>query len=140
METRAAVAIEAGKPLSIETVQLDGPQESDVVDVSKAVASLKKGRHVIPLYTPECRECEYGTSEQVNLRQELEYGHKSGGKSAIIDVAGVGRTDVPKVVDWYMDGKINIQDLITHKLANDDINEGFDLLHRGESIRAIVEF
>jgi len=51
-----------------------------------------------------------------------------------------GRTDVPKIVDWYMDGKINIDDLITHKLALDDINEGFDLMRRGESIRAVVEF
>ena len=369
MQTRAAVAFEAGKPLSIETVELDGPREGEVlveikatgichtdeftrsgadpegifpailghegagvvVDVGKGVKSLKKGDHVIPLYTPECRECEYCTSGRTNLcqairttqgqglmpdgtsrfrigkepiyhymgcstfsnftvlpeialakiredapfdkvcyigcgvttgvgavintakvrpgdnvivfglggiglnviqgarlvganmivgvdlnparkeiaekfgmthfvnpkevegdlvpylvdltnggadhsfecigntgtmRQALECCHKGWGESTIIGVAGAGqeistrpfqlvtgrvwrgtafggakgRTDVPKIVDWYMDGKINIDDLITHKLALEDINDGFDLMHKGESIRAVVEF
>jgi len=369
MQTRAAVAFEAGKPLSIETVELDGPKEGEVlveikatgichtdeftrsgadpegifpailghegagvvVDVGKGVKSLKKGDHVIPLYTPECRECEYCTSGRTNLcqairttqgqglmpdgtsrfrlgkdpiyhymgcstfsnftvlpeialakiredapfdkvcyigcgvttgvgavintakvqpgdnvivfglggiglnviqgaklvganmivgvdinpsrkdiaekfgmthfvnpkevegdlvpylvdltkggadhsfecigntgtmRQALECCHKGWGESTIIGVAGAGqeistrpfqlvtgrvwrgtafggakgRTDVPKIVDWYMDGKINIDDLITHKLALEDINDGFDLMHRGESIRAVVEY
>ncbi len=369
MQTRAAVAFEAGKPLSIETIELDGPRDGEVVveikatgichtdeftrsgadpegifpsvlghegagivvDVGKNVTSLKKGDHVIPLYTPECRECDYCTSGRTNLcqairttqgqgvmpdgtsrfrigkepiyhymgtstfsnytvlpeialakvredapfdkicyigcgvttgigavintakvrpgdnvivfglggiglnviqgarlvganmivgvdlnparkdiaekfgmthfvnplevegdlvpylvditkggadhsfecigststmRQALECCHKGWGESTIIGVAGAGqeistrpfqlvtgrvwrgtafggakgRTDVPKIVDWYMDGKINIDDLITHKLALDDINEGFDLMHRGESIRAVVEF
>jgi len=369
MQTRAAVAFEAGKPLSIETVELDGPRDGEVlveikatgichtdeftrsgadpegifpailghegagvvVDVGKGVTSLKKGDHVIPLYTPECRECDYCTSGRTNLcqairttqgqglmpdgtsrfrigkdpiyhymgcstfsnftvlpeialakirqdapfdkvcyigcgvttgigavintakvrpgdnvivfglggiglnviqgarlvgadkivgvdlnpgrreiaekfgmthfvnpkevegdlvaylvdltnggadhsfecigntdvmRQALECCHKGWGESTIVGVAGAGqeistrpfqlvtgrvwrgtafggakgRTDVPKIVDWYMDGKINIDDLITHKLALDDINEGFDLMHRGESIRAVVEF
>ncbi len=369
METRAAVAFEAGKPLSIETVELDGPKEGEVlveikatgichtdeftrsgadpegifpailghegagvvVDVGKGVKSLKKGDHVIPLYTPECRECDYCTSGKTNLcqairttqgqglmpdgtsrfrigkdpihhymgcstfsnftvlpeialakirkdapfdkvcyigcgvttgvgavintakvkpgdnvivfglggiglnviqgaklvganmivgvdlnpkrkaiaekfgmthfvnpkevegdlvpylvdltnggadhsfecigntdvmRQALECCHKGWGESTIIGVAGAGqeistrpfqlvtgrvwrgtafggakgRTDVPKIVDWYMDGKINIDDLITHKLALEDINDGFDLMHKGESIRAVVEF
>jgi S-(hydroxymethyl)glutathione dehydrogenase/alcohol dehydrogenase len=49
-----------------------------------------------------------------------------------------GRTDVPKIVDWYMDGKLNIDSLITHKLRLDQINEGFDLMKRGESIRSVV--
>ena len=49
-----------------------------------------------------------------------------------------GRTDVPKIVDWYMDGKINIDDLITHHLPLDRINEGFDLMKSGESIRSVV--
>lgn len=369
MQTRAAVAFEAGKPLSIETIELDGPRDGEVVveikatgichtdeftrsgadpegifpsvlghegagivvDVGKNVRSLKKGDHVIPLYTPECRECDYCTSGRTNLcqairttqgqgvmpdgtsrfrigkepiyhymgtstfsnytvlpeialakvredapfdkicyigcgvttgigavintakvrpgdnvivfglggiglnviqgarlvganmivgvdlnparkdiaekfgmthfvnplevegdlvpylvditkggadhsfecigststmRQALECCHKGWGESTIIGVAGAGqeistrpfqlvtgrvwrgtafggakgRTDVPKIVDWYMDGKINIDDLITHKLALDDINEGFDLMRRGESIRAVVEF
>jgi S-(hydroxymethyl)glutathione dehydrogenase/alcohol dehydrogenase len=369
MQTRAAVAFEAGKPLSIETVELDGPREGEVlveikatgichtdeftrsgadpegifpailghegagvvVDVGKGVTSLKNGDHVIPLYTPECRECDYCTSGRTNLcqairttqgqglmpdgtsrfrigktpiyhymgcstfsnftvlpeialakirqdapfdkvcyigcgvttgvgavintakvqpgdnvivfglggiglnviqgaklvgadkivgvdlnpgrkgiaekfgmthfvnpkevegdlvaylvdltnggadhsfecigntdvmRQALECCHKGWGESTIVGVAGAGqeistrpfqlvtgrvwrgtafggakgRTDVPKIVDWYMDGKINIDDLITHKLALDDINDGFDLMHRGESIRAVVEF
>ncbi len=51
-----------------------------------------------------------------------------------------GRTDVPKIVDWYMDGKINIDDLITHVLPLDRINEGFDLMHEGKSIRAVVTY
>ena len=51
-----------------------------------------------------------------------------------------GRTDVPQIVDWYMDGKINIDDLITHMLPLERINEGFDLMTRGESIRTVVEF
>ena len=51
-----------------------------------------------------------------------------------------GRTDVPKIVDWYMDGKINIDDLITHKLKLEDINQGFDLMKSGESIRSVVMY
>jgi S-(hydroxymethyl)glutathione dehydrogenase/alcohol dehydrogenase len=49
-----------------------------------------------------------------------------------------GRTDVPKIVDWYMEGKINIDDLITHTLPLERINEGFDLMKAGESIRSVV--
>jgi Zn-dependent alcohol dehydrogenase len=51
-----------------------------------------------------------------------------------------GRTDVPKIVDWYMDGKIRIDELITHRLALEDINEGFALMKRGESIRSVVMY
>jgi S-(hydroxymethyl)glutathione dehydrogenase/alcohol dehydrogenase len=51
-----------------------------------------------------------------------------------------GRTDVPRIVDWYMDGKINIDDLITHTLKLEDINRGFDLMHAGESIRSVVVY
>jgi S-(hydroxymethyl)glutathione dehydrogenase / alcohol dehydrogenase len=369
METRAAVALEAGKPLSIETVNLDGPREGEVlveikatgichtdaftlsgadpeglfpailghegagvvVDIGKGVTSVKKGDHVIPLYTPECRECSYCTSGRTNLcqairetqgqglmpdgtsrfsigkdrlfhymgtstfsnhtvlpeiavakvredapfekicyigcgvttgigavintakvqpgdnvvvlglggiglnviqgarlvgankivgvdlnparraiaeafgmthfvnpsevegdlvpylvdltdggadhsfecignvevmRQALECCHKGWGKSTIIGVAPAGaeiatrpfqlvtgrtwqgtafggakgRTDVPKIVDWYMDGKINIDDLITHVMPLDQINDGFDLMHKGGSIRGVVTF
>ena len=369
METRAAVAYESGKPLVIESVQLDGPQAGEVlveikatgichtdeftrsgadpeglfpailghegagvvVEVGPGVSSLKKGDHVIPLYTPECRQCEYCTSGKTNLcqairetqgqgfmpdgtsrfsigkqrlfhymgtstfsnhtvlpeialakirqdapfdkvcyigcgvttgigavintanvqpgdnvvvfglggiglnviqgariagadkivgvdinpkrkalgekfgmthfvnpeevagdlvpylvsltdggadysfecvgntelmRQALECCHKGWGESIIIGVAGAGqeistrpfqlvtgrvwkgtafggargRTDVPKIVDWYMDGKINIDDLITHKMPLHQINDAFDLMHSGESIRSVVEF
>ena len=103
----------------------------------------------------------------VNLmRQALECAHKGWGKSTIIGVAGAGqeiatrpfqlvtgrvwqgsafggargRTDVPRIVDWYMDGKINIDDLITHVLPLERINEGFDLMARGESIRSVVTY
>lgn len=369
METRAAVAHQAGKPLSIEMVQLDGPKAGEVlvevkatgichtdaftlsggdpeglfpailghegagivVDVGPGVTTLKKGDHVIPLYTPECRQCEACLSRKTNLciairstqgqgvmpdgtsrfslgaqklhhymgtstfsnftvlpeiavakiredapfdkvcyigcgvttgigavintakveagakvvvfglggiglnvvqgarmvgaemivgvdinpgrralaekfgmthfvnprdvagdlvpylvdltmggadysfecignvqtmRQALECCHRGWGVSVIIGVAGAGqeistrpfqlvtgriwkgtafggargRTDVPKIVDWYMDGKINIDDLITHKLALADINEGFELMHHGESIRSVVVY
>ncbi len=369
MDVRAAVALKAGAPLSIETVQLDGPKDFEVlveikatgichtdeftlsgadpeglfpailghegagivVDVGKAVTSLKKGDHVIPLYTPECRQCKSCLSQKTNLctsiratqgkglmpdgtsrfsmggkpihhymgcstfanytvlpeialakiredapfdkvcyigcgvttgigavirtakvepganvvifglggiglnvvqgarmagadmiigvdinparealarkfgmthfvnpkdlkgdvvphlveltkggadysfecvgntdlmRQALECCHRGWGVSVIIGVAGAGkeistrpfqlvtgrvwkgtafggvrgRTEVPKIVDWYMEGKINIDDLITHKLPLNRINEGFDLMHAGKSIRTVVEF
>jgi S-(hydroxymethyl)glutathione dehydrogenase/alcohol dehydrogenase len=369
MDVRAAVAHKAGAPLTIETVQLEGPRAGEVlvelkatgichtdkytlsgadpegmfpailghegagivVDIGPGVTSLKKGDHVIPLYTPECRECEYCLSRKTNLcqkirvtqgqgvmpdgtsrfslkgerilhymgtstfanytvvpeialakiredapfdkvcyigcgvttgigavintakvepganvvvfglggiglnviqgarlaganmivgvdvnparkalaesfgmtdfvnpkevkgdlvpylvnltkggadysfecvgnttlmRQALECCHKGWGVSVIIGVAGAGqeiatrpfqlvtgrvwkgtafggargRTDVPKIVDWYMDKKIQIDPLITHKLPLDRINEGFDLMTRGESIRSVVVF
>ena len=369
MDVRAAVALEAGKPLSIETVQLEGPKEGEVlveikatgvchtdaytlsgddpeglfpailghegagvvVEVGAGVKSLKPGDHVIPLYTPECRNCEYCLSQKTNLcqairltqgrgvmpdgssrfaidgkplyhymgtstfanytvlpeiavakiredapfdkvcyigcgvttglgavintakvesganvvvfglggiglnviqgarlvganmivgvdlnpkkkalaeklgmthfvnprevegdlvahlveltkggadysfecignvnvmRQALECCHKGWGVSVIIGVAGAGqeistrpfqlvtgrvwkgsafggargRTDVPKIVDWYMEGKINIDDLITNVMPLDRINEAFDLMHSGEGIRTVVTF
>ena len=366
MKTRAAVAFEAGQPLSIETVDLDGPREGEVlveiratgvchtdaftlsgedpegafpailghegagvvVDVGAGVKSVRKGDHVIPLYTPECRECDFCLNPKTNLcqairttqgrgvmpdgpsrfsldgkpllhymgcstfsnytvlpeiavakiradapfdkvcyigcgvttgigavvftarvepgstvavfglggiglnvvqgarlvgadriigidtnpakaplaekfgmtdfinaaetpdvvgeiialthggvdysfecignvkvmRQALECCHKGWGTSVIIGVAGAGqeiatrpfqlvtgrnwrgsafggargRTDVPKIVDWYMDGKINIDDLITHTMPLDEINTAFDLMHEGKSIRSVV--
>jgi S-(hydroxymethyl)glutathione dehydrogenase/alcohol dehydrogenase len=367
MDVRAAVAFEAGKPLQIETVQLEGPRTGEVlveikatglchtdkftlsgadpeglfpailghegagivVEVGPGVTSLKAGDHVIPLYTPECRECEYCLSRKTNLcqkirttqgrgvmpdgtsrfsiggkpvlhymgcstfanytvlpeialakirpdapfdkvcyigcgvttgigavlftakveaganvvvfglggiglnviqgakmvganmivgvdinparealgrkfgmthfvnpldikgdvvahlveltkggadysfecvgnttlmRQALECCHKGWGVSTIIGVAGAGqeistrpfqlvtgrvwqgsafggargRSDVPKIVDWYMDRKINIDDLITHTMPLDQINHGFDLMAKGESIRSVV--
>ena len=369
MQTRAAIAEKAGAPLTIETVELDGPKEGEVlveikatgvchtdeytrsgadpegifpavlghegagvvVDVGKNVTSVKKGDHVIPLYTPECRQCDYCTSGKTNLcqairetqgrgvmpdgtsrfsiggenlfhymgtstfanhtvmpeiavakiredapfdkvcyigcgvttgigavmytagvepgancvvfglggiglnviqglriagadmivgvdlnpkrkamgekfgmthfvnpnevegdlvpylveltkggadysfecignvevmRTALECAHKGWGESIIIGVAGSGeeistrpfqlvtgrtwkgtafggargRSDVPKFVDWYMDGKINIDDLITHTMPLDDINNAFDLMHAGESIRSVVTY
>ncbi len=369
MDVRAAVAFEAGQKLSIETVQLDGPREGEVlveikatgichtdkytlsgadpeglfpailghegagvvVDVGPGVRTLAKGDHVIPLYTPECRECEYCLSRKTNLcqkirvtqgrglmpdgtsrfsfqgkpllhymgtstfanftvvpeialakirpdapfdkvcyigcgvttgigaviftakvqpgdtvvvfglggiglnvvqgarlagadmivgvdlnparealarkfglthfvnpkevagdivphlveltkggadhsfecvgnptlmRQALECAHKGWGKSTIIGVAAAGqeistrpfqlvtgrvwqgsafggargRTDVPRIVDWYMEGKINIDDLITHILPLERINDGFDLMASGESIRSVVVY
>ena len=98
------------------------------------------------------------------MRQALECTVRGWGQSIVIGVAGAGqeistrpfqlvtgrnwrgtafggakgRTDVPKVVDWYMDGKINIDDLITHTMPLKDINKGFDLMHHGESIRSVV--
>jgi S-(hydroxymethyl)glutathione dehydrogenase/alcohol dehydrogenase len=100
------------------------------------------------------------------MRQALECCHRGWGVSVIIGVAGAGqeiktrpfqlvtgrvwkgtafggargRTDVPRIVDWYMEGKINIDDLITHKMPLADINRAFDLMHSGESIRSVVVF
>lgn len=100
------------------------------------------------------------------MRQALECCHRGWGESIIVGVAGAGqeistrpfqlvtgrvwkgtafggargRTDVPKIVDWYMDGKINIDDLITHTMPLEDINKGFDLMHEGKSIRSVVVY
>ena len=100
------------------------------------------------------------------MRAALECAHKGWGESIIIGVAPAGaeistrpfqlvtgrswrgtafggargRTDVPQIVDWYMDGKIEIDPMITHTLSLDDINDGFDLMHAGESIRSVVVY
>ena len=100
------------------------------------------------------------------MRQALECCHKGWGECIIIGVAGAGqeistrpfqlvtgrvwrgsafggargRSDVPKIVDWYMEGKINIDDLITHTMPLERINEAFDLMHQGKSIRSVVIF
>jgi len=73
------------------------------------------------------------------MRQALECCHKGWGESCIVGVAGAGQEiATPKIVDWYMEGKINIDDLITHTMPLDDINNAFDLMHKGESIRSVV--
>jgi len=100
------------------------------------------------------------------MRQALECCHRGWGVSVIIGVAGAGqeirtrpfqlvtgrtwkgtafggargRTDVPKIVDWYMDGKIRIDELITHQMPLSDINRAIDLMHSGESIRSVVVY
>ncbi|MFN2377236.1 MAG: S-(hydroxymethyl)glutathione dehydrogenase/class III alcohol dehydrogenase [Candidatus Binatia bacterium] len=100
------------------------------------------------------------------MRQALECCHKGWGTSVIVGVAGAGeeiatrpfqlvtgrvwkgtafggargRTDVPRIVDWYMEGRIRIDDLITHTMPLADINRAFDLMHEGESIRSVVTF
>ena len=100
------------------------------------------------------------------MRQALECCHRGWGVSVIIGVAGAGqeigtrpfqlvtgrvwkgtafggargRTDVPRIVDWYMEGKIEIDPLITHTMALDDINQAFDLMHAGKSIRSVVVY
>jgi S-(hydroxymethyl)glutathione dehydrogenase / alcohol dehydrogenase len=61
-------------------------------------------------------------------------------RSSLHEGSARGRTDVPRIVDWYMDGRINIDDLITHVMPLERINEGFDLMHRGESIRSVVVY
>ena len=130
---------------------------SKVPDIVEAIVDLTDGGAD---YSFEC------IGNVSTMRQALECCHKGWGESIIIGVAGAGqeiatrpfqlvtgrvwrgtafggargRTDVPKIVDWYMDGKINIDDLITHTMPLDDINKAFDLMHEGKSIRSVVVY
>ena len=129
----------------------------DVPNVVDAIVQLTDGGAD---YSFEC------VGNTTLMRQALECCHKGWGKSVIIGVAGAGqeistrpfqlvtgrewkgsafggargRTDVPRIVDWYMDGKISIDPLITHTLKLEDINHGFELMERGESIRSVVVY
>ncbi len=130
------------------------PKESDVME---AILDLTNGGAD---YSFEC------IGNVNTMRQALECCHKGWGESIIIGVAGAGqeistrpfqlvtgrvwrgsafggargRTDVPRIVDWYMDGKINIDDLITHTMPLNEINNAFDLMHEGKSIRSVVVY
>src|ERR1019366_3205526 len=125
-----------------------------LVDMTKRGADQIGGAD----YTFDC------TGNVTVMRQALEACHRGWGESIIIGVAGAGqeiatrpfqlvtgrvwrgtafggargRTDVPKIVDWYMDGKIAIDPMITHTMPLADINTAFDLMHAGESIRSVV--
>ena len=127
-----------------------------LVDMTKSGADQIGGAD----YTFDC------TGNVTVMRQALEACHRGWGESIIIGVAGAGqeiatrpfqlvtgrvwkgtafggargRTDVPKIVDWYMDGKIEIDPMITHVMPLKDINKGFDLMHEGKSIRSVVTF
>lgn len=129
----------------------------DVNDVVEAIVDLTDGGAD---FSFECIG-NVGT-----MRQALECTHRGWGESTIIGVAGAGqeistrpfqlvtgrvwrgtafggakgRTDVPKIVDWYMDGKINIDDLITHTMPLGEINTAFELMHEGKSIRSVVVY
>jgi len=129
----------------------------DVPNVVDAIVGLTDGGAD---YSFEC----IGNTQ--TMRQALECCHKGWGQSIIIGVAPAGaeistrpfqlvtgrqwkgsafggargRSDVPRIVDWYMDGKIAIDDLITHRLKLDDINRGFELMKSGESIRSVVVY
>ena len=147
---RRALAEKFGMTDFVNPQDLDGDLVKYLVDITKGGAD----------YSFEC-------VGNVNLmRQALECCHKGWGVCTIIGVAGAGeeistrpfqlvtgriwkgsafggargRTDVPKIVDWYMEGKINIDDLITHVMPIEQINEAFDLMKRGESIRSVVTF
>ncbi len=145
------------KGLAEEFGMTDFINPNDVDDVVAAIVDLTDGGVE---YSFEC----IGNVDV--MRQALECCHKGWGESIIIGVAGSGeeiatrpfqlvtgrvwkgtafggvkgRTEVPRIVDWYMEGKINIDDLITHTLSLDDINKGFDLMHEGESIRSVVVY
>ena len=129
----------------------------DTGDVSEAIVELTGGGVD---YSFEC------IGNTTTMRQALECTHKGWGESFIIGVAGAGqeistrpfqlvtgrswkgtafggargRSDVPKIVDWYMKGKIKIDPLITHTMPLEDINKAFDLMHEGKSIRSVVLF
>jgi S-(hydroxymethyl)glutathione dehydrogenase/alcohol dehydrogenase len=147
---RRALAEKFGMTHFVNPGEVDGDLVAYLVNLTKGGAD----------YSFEC-------IGNVNvMRQALECCHKGWGVSVIIGVAGAGqeistrpfqlvtgrvwkgtafggakgRRDVPRIVDWYMDGKINIDDLITHQLTLKDINRGFDLMHEGKSIRSVVVF
>ncbi|WP_294444555.1 zinc-binding dehydrogenase, partial [uncultured Sphingomonas sp.] len=129
----------------------------DVGDVVQHLIAMTDGGGD---YTFDC------TGNTVVMRQALEAAHRGWGESIIIGVAEAGkeiatrpfqlvtgrvwkgtafggargRTDVPKIVDWYMNGLIEIDPMITHRLTLDEINKGFDLMHAGESIRSVVVY
>jgi S-(hydroxymethyl)glutathione dehydrogenase/alcohol dehydrogenase len=147
---RRAMAERFGMTHFVNPSEIDGDLVPFLVDLTKGGAD----------YSFEC----IGNVEV--MRQALECCHKGWGESVIIGVAGAGqeiatrpfqlvtgrvwrgsafggargRTDVPRIVDWYMDGKIEIDPLITHTMPLDDINRAFDLMHSGESIRSVVLF
>ena len=152
------VDVNAGKRTLAERFGMtDFVNPTDVDDTAAAIVDMTDGGVD---YSFEC----IGNVEV--MRQALECCHKGWGESVIIGVAGAGqeiatrpfqlvtgrvwrgtafggakgRTDVPKIVDWYMDGKINIDDLITHTLPLADINRAFELMHAGESIRSVVVY
>ena len=148
--TKAPLAKKFGMTHFVNPAELKGDLVPHLVELTKGGAD----------YSFEC----IGNTK--TMRQALECCHRGWGVSVIIGVAGAGqeistrpfqlvtgrvwkgtafggvkgRTQVPKIVDWYMDGKINIDDLITHTLPLARINEGFDLMHRGESIRSVVVY
>ena len=146
---------ESKKPLAEKFGMTDFINPKDVDDIVEAIIDVTGGGAD---YSFEC------IGNVNTMRQALECCHKGWGESFVIGVAGAGqeistrpfqlvtgrswkgsafggargRTDVPKIVDWYMDSKINIDDLITHTMPLDEINTAFDLMHRGESIRSVV--
>ena len=143
--------------LSREFGMTDFINPSDTDNVTEAIIDLTDGGVD---YSFEC------IGNTTTMRQALECTHKGWGESFIIGVAGAGqeistrpfqlvtgrswkgtafggargRSDVPKIVDWYMNGKIQIDPLITHTMPLEDINKAFDLMHEGKSIRSVVLF
>jgi len=138
----------------VNPTRIDGDVVAHIVNLTKRGADQVGGAD----YTFDC------TGNVKVMRQALECAHRGWGESIVIGVAGAGqeistrpfqlvtgrvwkgtafggargRTDVPKIVDWYLDGKIQIDPMITHRLTLDEINKGFDLMHAGESIRSVV--
>lgn len=140
----------------VNPTEVGGDVVAHLVNMTKRGADQIGGAD----YTFDC------TGNVKVMRQALESAHRGWGESIIIGVAGAGqeiatrpfqlvtgrvwkgtafggargRTDVPKIVDWYMTGKIEIDPMITHTLSLDEINTGFDLMHQGKSIRSVVVY
>lgn len=140
----------------VNPTEVGGDLVPYLIDLTKRGADTIGGAD----YTFDC------TGNVTVMRQALESAHRGWGQSIVIGVAGAGqeistrpfqlvtgrvwkgsafggargRTDVPKIVDWYMDGKIEIDPMITHLLPLEDINKGFDMMNAGESIRSVVVF
>jgi S-(hydroxymethyl)glutathione dehydrogenase/alcohol dehydrogenase len=140
----------------VNPTEIDGDIVPYLVNLTKRRGDLIGGAD----YTFDC------TGNVKVMRQALECCHRGWGQSIIIGVAPAGaeistrpfqlvtgrvwkgtafggargRTDVPKIVDWYMEGKIEIDPMITHRLKLDEINHGFDLMHEGKSVRAVVVY
>ena len=138
----------------INPKEIEGSVVQEIVNLTKTKADQIGGAD----YSFDC------TGNVKVMRDALECTHRGWGVSVIIGVAAAGaeistrpfqlvtgrvwkgtafggargRTDVPKIVDWYMDGKIEIDPMITHTMPLEDINKGFDLMHKGESIRSVV--
>ena len=147
---RRAMAERFGMTHFVNPAEVEGDLVPYLVDLTKGGAD----------YSFEC------IGNVKVMRQALECCHRGWGQSIVIGVAGAGqeiatrpfqlvtgrvwkgtafggargRTDVPRIVDWYMDGRINIDDLITHTLPFERINEGFELLRKGESIRTVLTY
>jgi len=147
---RRAIAEKFGMTHFVNPAEVAGDLVPYLVDLTKGGAD----------YSFEC------VGNVKLMRQALECAHRGWGQSIVIGVAGAGqeistrpfqlvtgrvwkgtafggargRTDVPRIVDWYMDGRINIDDLITHVMPFERINDGFDLMRRGESIRTVVTY
>ncbi len=148
---------ESKVPLARQFGMTDFVNPKDVDDVTAEIIAMTRGGVD---YSFEC------IGNVKTMRQALECTHKGWGESFIIGVAGAGqeistrpfqlvtgrswrgsafggargRTDVPKIVDWYMNGKISIDPLITHTMPLEDINKAFDLMHEGKSIRSVILF
>ena len=140
----------------VNPTEIEGDLVPYLVNLTKRRGDLIGGAD----YTFDC------TGNTQVMRQALECSHRGWGKSVVIGVAGAGkeistrpfqlvtgrtwmgtafggakgRTDVPKIVDWYLDGKIEIDPMITHTLRLEDINKGFEMMHSGESIRSVVVY
>jgi S-(hydroxymethyl)glutathione dehydrogenase/alcohol dehydrogenase len=140
----------------VNPTEIEGDVVPYIVNLTKRRGDLIGGAD----YTFDC------TGNTQVMRQALECSHRGWGKSVVIGVASAGkeistrpfqlvtgrtwmgtafggakgRTDVPKIVDWYLDGKIEIDPMITHTLRLEDINKGFEMMHAGESIRSVVVY